>query len=180
MNKDKTRHFDGMAHEEAVGGTVEWYTPPEIFEALGCRFTLDPASPGQVKVPWIPASRHYVKEDNGLLLPWHGRVWLNPPYGAGMSKWLYKMACHGNGLVLVFARTSTQWFHEYVNQADGVCFLSKKVYFLKEGVKKGNPGTGSIMLAFGQENVDILKKSGLGTMMITEDAHEQRLIELGL
>jgi hypothetical protein len=34
-------------HEQCVGATDEWYTPPYIFEALGCTFDVDVASPGQ-------------------------------------------------------------------------------------------------------------------------------------
>lgn len=32
-------------HETPVGATVEWYTPPALFDTLGLTFDLDPASP---------------------------------------------------------------------------------------------------------------------------------------
>ena len=32
-------------HEQCVGATDEWYTPAHVFEALGCQFDLDVASP---------------------------------------------------------------------------------------------------------------------------------------
>src|SRR6516164_79110 len=42
-------------HEQSIGATNEWYTPSYVFDALGCRFDLDAASPGRVITPWIPA-----------------------------------------------------------------------------------------------------------------------------
>jgi hypothetical protein len=39
------------------GGDVEWYTPPEIFDALGIHFDIDAASPQSGPVPWVPADR---------------------------------------------------------------------------------------------------------------------------
>lgn len=57
------------AHESPIGATVEWYTPPSLFRALGLTFDLDPASPGAEVVPWIPAARHYTPRENGLIQP---------------------------------------------------------------------------------------------------------------
>jgi len=50
------------AFTEIKSQTVEWYTPPSIFEALGLSFDLDPCSPGKEVVPWIPARTHYKKK----------------------------------------------------------------------------------------------------------------------
>lgn len=47
------------------GNSVEWYTPPEIFDALGLRFDLDPAAPPG-GVPWVPATRHLSKDGLGV------------------------------------------------------------------------------------------------------------------
>ena len=40
-------------HEPSIGGVTDWYTPPEMFTALGLVFDLDPASPGPGH--WVPA-----------------------------------------------------------------------------------------------------------------------------
>jgi hypothetical protein len=44
-------------HEQSVGATDEWFTPPYVFDALGCEFDMDVASSGQDLTPWIPARR---------------------------------------------------------------------------------------------------------------------------
>lgn len=61
----------------------EQYTPAYIVEAarkvLG-GFDLDPASSPEAN-RLVQATRIYTEEDNGLLLPWEGRLLVNPPGG---------------------------------------------------------------------------------------------------
>lgn len=99
-------------HQRAYEGATEsWLTPPAIIQALG-EFDLDPCA--CLHQPWPTAKGHYTIEDNGLLKAWAGRVWLNPPYGPETGRWLGRLAEHGNGIALVFARTETQMFFEHV------------------------------------------------------------------
>jgi hypothetical protein len=53
-----------------------WYTPPEIFSALGLTFDLDPCSPGPGH--WMSARHVYTKADDGLAQSWQGCVFMNP------------------------------------------------------------------------------------------------------
>ena len=90
-------------HQRAYCGEKdEWLTPPKIITDLG-PFDLDPCSP--INRPWPTAKMHFTIEDDGLRLPWHGRVWMNPPYGPHTGMWLSKLADHRNGVALIFART---------------------------------------------------------------------------
>jgi hypothetical protein len=89
-------------------GHDEWLTPKYITDTLG-PFDLDPCSPGDRR-PWDTATYHLDESDNGLAAPWFGKVWCNPPYGRETFKWLSKLADHGNGIALVFARTETAGF----------------------------------------------------------------------
>lgn len=66
-------------HENSIGESDEWYTPREVFSALGMDFDLDPCSPGSGH--WVPARRQFTKTDDGLSRPWRGRVFMNPPFG---------------------------------------------------------------------------------------------------
>lgn len=86
----------------------EWLTPPSVIAALG-EFDLAPCSP--VIRPWNTAKTHYDTNTDGLKMPWFGRVWLNPPYGKQTFTWLAKLAEHGDGIALIFARTETNGFH---------------------------------------------------------------------
>jgi hypothetical protein len=136
-------------HEKPVGATVEWYTPPEFFDRLGAHFDLDPASPGADIVPWVPAKRHYTPADDGLAQPWHGRVWLNPPYGPAGVPFIERMMEHGSGLMLLPARTETRIFQRAMYEADAVCFLADRLHFIRSDGHQGRAAFASALLAFG-------------------------------
>jgi hypothetical protein len=153
----------GFTHESTQSQSVEWYTPPSVFDRLGVTFDLDPCSPGKNVVPWIPAKCHLTRKDDGLSRPWKGRVWLNPPYGRHIGTWLKRLSQHGDGIALVFARTDTKWFHRHAMRASAICFLEGRLKFIRsDGREAGPPGCGSLLLAFGDECAEILRRSRLG------------------
>lgn len=141
----------GLLHErDWRAGSSAWYTPPHVFEALGIDFDLDPAAPPG-GVPWIPARRHYTEADDGLSRPWHGRVWLNPPYGRQTAAWLRRLAGHGDGIALVFARSDTAWFHDFAPVATALCFVAGRLRFVPgDGRQESSTaGAPSLLMAFG-------------------------------
>jgi hypothetical protein len=77
MTTQKARGIGG--HQSAAPATTLWLTPRFILDAIE-PFDLDPCAapdPGR-----RTAGTHYVlPQQDGLRLPWFGRVWLNPPYG---------------------------------------------------------------------------------------------------
>lgn len=153
----------GFAHESSAMESVEWYTPPEIFEGLGLQFDLDPCSPGAGK-SFVPALRHYTVEDDGLASPWAGTVFMNPPYGKYTATWMEKFTAHGDGIALVFSRTDVKWFQEHAEQFDVVCFVAGRIRFYQGGIDKqgGTPGAGSMLIAIGDKSRRALLGSGLG------------------
>lgn len=114
----------------------EWLTPPEIIRALG-EFDLDPCAP-RVR-PWDMAKQHYTIEDNGLFKPWHGRIWLNPPYGKETFRWLSRLKAHGGGgVALIFARTETHGFHDHIfSEAHSLFFFRGRISFYHVNGKRG-------------------------------------------
>lgn len=148
----------GFTHDDANNKSVDWYTPPWIFERLALIFDLDPCQPAG-GVAWIPNLNYYALPDDGLALPWCGRVWCNPPYGKHTGDWLKKMNEHRNGVALVFARTDCAWFHDHVVKADAILFLRGRVRFV-DGLKVTGgtgAGSGSMLIAWGAENVEALR-----------------------
>lgn len=138
----------------------EWLTPPTIIEALG-HFDLDPCSP--IVRPWDTADRHFTIEDDGLNQEWSGRVFCNPPYGTKTKHWLNKCAEHGNTIALVFARTETKMFFESIwNKADALFFIKGRLSFHSvDGKKGGTAGAPSVLIAYGKDNAEMLKKTAL-------------------
>jgi hypothetical protein len=148
-------------HENPVMLTDVWLTPPELLEALG-PFDLDPCAP--VNRPWDMASRHYTKDDNGLRLPWSGRVWCNPPYGSEARHWLLKLSAHGRGTALIFARTETRMFFDAVWKSPtvrGLLFIEGRLHFYKpDGTRApANAGAPSVLVAYGADDAERLRTS---------------------
>lgn len=135
----------------------------EFVRPLG-KFDLDPCAP--VADPMrIGASRALTVIDDGLASEWAGRVWMNPPYSTA-GKWVEKLANHGDGIALVFARVETGWWHEHVwPKAAALLFLRGRISFVRgDGREHGghNAAAPSVLIAYGAENADALRLSGLG------------------
>lgn len=147
-------------HEQCVGATDEWYTPPYVFSALGCSFDVDVASPGRSVTPWVPAVE-FVTE-NGLLAPWRGFVWMNPPFGPrnGISPWLEKFFAHGDGVALTPDRTSAPWWQTFAPGADAILFVAPKIKFIASDGKPGtSPAQGTCLMAAGRRGVEALYRA---------------------
>jgi len=154
----KEQNKQGFTHDNVNNKSVDWYTPPWIFERLNLDFDLDPCAPIG-GVPWIPAKKHYSLIDDGLTKDWGSDlVWLNPPYGVSTGAWLNKMHNHRNGIALVFSRTDCAWYHDFVAEADAILFLRGRVKFVDGlGVTGGSgAGCGSMLIAWGDKSVKAL------------------------
>lgn len=95
--------------------TDNWATPQDFYDKLNSifDFTLDPcASDTNHKT-----AKYFTAADDGLAQSWDGeRVFMNPPYGREIGKWVKKASEQKGGLVvcLVPARTDTRWWHDNV------------------------------------------------------------------
>lgn len=136
---------------EKTDGNDEWLTPPEIVESLG-PFDIDPCSP--INRPWDTANIHYTKLMDGLSMPWHGRIWCNPPYGRETGKWLKKCSEHQDCIALIFARTETRYFFNYVwDKAVALFFFKGRLKFYDiNGNEGGNAGSPSVLIAYDKAN----------------------------
>lgn len=139
--------------------TDVWLTPPRLIQSLG-RFDLDPCCPNNL--PWKTADKFYSLDngEDGLSLPWNGRIWLNPPY----SNWvpfLKKLKNHGDGIALIFARTETQGFFDHVwNGAHSVLFVKKRIKFVKHDLSEGGSSTApSVLIAYGENNTKRIQEA---------------------
>lgn len=157
--------FAGMGgHHSARAKNDEWLTPPTILDALGGwrSFDLDPCAP--ITRPWPMAKVHFTRENSGLNRPWFGRVWLNPPYGREIDRWMARMMSHDNGVALIFARTETDSFFRYVwEAASAVLFLRGRLtfYSVRGKIGRANAGAPSALCAYGAADVDALQRCGI-------------------
>jgi len=139
------------------GKTDTWLTPKEVTRSLG-RFDLDPcAAIGQ---PWHHADKEYTELDDGLVQPWHGRVWMNPPYSVGkILPFVKRFVEHGNGVALVFPRTDTRWFQLLASKSDLMFLRAGRISFCRLDGTVGGQFLGSVFFAIGGQN----KKALLNT-----------------
>jgi hypothetical protein len=115
--------------------TPEHYTPATVIAVVrAClgAIDLDPCSNSHAD-PAVPAARHYTIAEDGLRQAWHGRVYMNPPYGRRIPVWVDKLAREyeagrvTEAIALVPARTDTRWFRRL--GAHPVCFVSGRLAF---------------------------------------------------
>ena len=138
-------------HTRTAESSDDWITPKWLVDQLG-PFDLDPCASD--KQPWPCAAESWTFADNGLMRPWAGFAFVNPPYGRAMTTWLNRLALHGNGIALVFARTETRAFFDYVwPYASALLFLRGRLTFHypdgsmpRNGANSGGP---SVLIAYG-------------------------------
>ena len=125
-----------------------WETPQEFFDKLDkeFHFNLDVcALPENAK-----CAAYYTPEMDGLIQPWYGRCWCNPPYGREIEKWAERAYCsavEGGAIVVMLlpARTDTRWFHEYIYGKAEIRFVRGR---LKFGGSKNSAPFPSMVVVF--------------------------------
>jgi hypothetical protein len=153
----------GSHHGLFPNWSDEWQTPPAILEALG-HFDLDPCASDHQVHPTADTMLTKREHGSGFLVAWQGRVWLNPPYSTKVSAWIERLAEHGDGIAMVYARTETEWFQRLVfGRANALLFLEGRVTFLdKDGrPARHNSGGPSVLAAYGARNAGVLLGCGL-------------------
>ena len=134
-------------------------TPPEIYLSLG-HIDLDPCA----GVDTIIGTTNYEIDRgyDGLLLPWWGFVYCNPPFSQ-KEVWGKKMVEHGNGILILPERGSAPWFGPLAIAAGKYFVMGKKINFI------GGPSSnnlGSVLFMFGDEAVRRVAESGLPGHMV--------------
>jgi DNA (cytosine-5)-methyltransferase 1 len=106
-------------------------TPQAFFDKLNAEFgfNLDVCANDEN----AKCETYFTKKVDGLSQDWSGKtIWMNPPYGREISRWMQKAheASQEDTTVvcLVPARTDTKWWHEYAIQHE-VRFVKGRLKF---------------------------------------------------
>lgn len=111
-----------MALPDALGGarvhgsaSDSWRTPPELFHALRDELALDLDVAATSESALCSRSFCIDRGEDGLILPWSGRAFCNPPFSA-LGEWArraWREVVLGPAECVAFvcpARTETAWF----------------------------------------------------------------------
>lgn len=133
--------------------SAEWETPQWLFDKLDAEFHfgLDPCATAEN----AKCERFFTKEEDGLTQSWaaHGAVFVNPPYGRQIYKWVTK-ACQQAARVgitvvmLLPARTDTRWWHDHVMAASEIRFIKRRLYFTDQDGNTGRVPFPSAVVVF--------------------------------
>ena len=140
-----------------VSGRTEYLTPRHVIDALG-PFDLDPCA--SVVRPWPTAAKHYTIEDDGLVQPWDGFCWVNPPFGKAEAAFVERLANHPGGGILLGCPSKTEtrtWQQIIWPKSSGILWLTPRLKFCNvDGSEM--PGTfgASCLVAFGEVGHDRL------------------------
>lgn len=144
--------------------SVEWYTPTKYIEAareaLG-GIDLDPASNDRAN-EIVKAVAFFTKKDDGLERDWHGRVFVNPPYGTS-EKYGSLASAFCNKAITEYERDKVSACVILVNSVHSqnwqaalydytVCFVDHRIQFISgDGEENKNPTFQNIFVYLGRD-----------------------------
>lgn len=120
----------------------EWCTPDWLYEKLDDEFHFDLDAAATIENTKCP--NFFTEQQDSLNQDWSGRgktIWLNPPYGRLIGKFVkkaYEESLKGCIVVLLIpARVDTKWWHEYCTKGE-VRFIKGRIRFIKVDNKDSN------------------------------------------
>jgi hypothetical protein len=164
--------FGGLALLSETVDADTWLTPRYILDQLGS-FDLDPCAAERVP-DWTKAKKTLTKAMNGLVTPWRGRVFMNPPF-SDTSRWLERHASHGEGISLVPATVESKVWREKVwRLASAIFLLHGRTRFCNPdgSTTTGRPLRSIALIGWSEADAAILRNVTFAGVLL--EAWEQR------
>lgn len=143
--------------------TSDWFTPPKYVEMareLMGGIDVDPASNAYANEKVVQAITYYDIQTNGLDKDWHGRCFLNPPYGkdggdSNQEIWSrrlieqFEAGITTEAVLLVNANTEAKWFQPLYNYF--ICFTNHRIRFYNTEGTPSQPTQGNAFIYLGNQ-----------------------------
>lgn len=165
MERADVDRLNGKRTKTVQSNSNEWWTPEKYVTAarnVMSGIDLDPAS-CETANEVVGAEEFFDQEDDGLNRQWHGRVWLNPPYGRLSGAFINKLSDEfGKGnveqaTVLVNANaTDTKWFSLLWNHI--LCFTDHRIDFTSPDYKEHSSTHGSVFIYLGHNEREFFRQ----------------------
>mgnify|MGYP000993835066 CR=1 FL=1 len=134
----------------------DWETPQLFFNELNKKY----------KFNWDLASsdanakcvNHFTVGDDSLSQDWsalEGNLWLNPPYGRDLKRWVkkaYESSLNREGVLvmLIPSRTDTSYWHDYIFDKAEIKFIRGRLKFENGGVASQPAPFPSALIVYGK------------------------------
>lgn len=167
-----TTHLENMNSRKKQN----WETPIDQFMEWCSRLGLSPVIDVCATKANTKCAKYFDKRSNGLKKQWTESWFMNPPYNE-VAVWIRyawnQFKEYGqDGLILVFNKTDTKWYHEFVwdqsklkNRPNVETYpQSGRITFLENGTLPENPAPyGSVWIVFSKTKLRerLLRQCGL-------------------
>ena len=137
--------------------TDDYYTPQWLFSAMQIEFDLDVCAPPNGPIA-VPAKNYYTQKDDGLVSPWYGRIWMNPPFSKPQP-WVERFTHHANGIGLL-PLSKSKWFDTLWNSEISMVVLPSNFKFIDPKGGNGSILMPTCVIAIGQTNLQAIARLG--------------------
>lgn len=126
-------------HQVIVGENDEWSTPQLLVDEICEKYNIHPIYDVCTTTQNTKFDLHFTPENNALSQEWDDDFFMNPPYSQ-ITLWMQKayeqhLKYDVNALILVFAKTDTQWWHNYIENKAEVHFQKGRIRFLLNNIE---------------------------------------------
>jgi DNA N-6-adenine-methyltransferase (Dam) len=159
----------GRSQLGSARDTDTWLTPKWLMDQLG-EFDLDPCAAPSPR-PWSTARDHFeYPMQDGLLLPWNGRVFMNPPF-SNTVPWIEKHATHGLGISVFTASVESKVWRRFVwPKAKAIVLLHGRTRFcnIDGSTTTGRPRRPVTLVAWSNDDAAVLERSSITGVLLRE------------
>jgi len=116
----------------------EYGTPKIIMEKIKMKYNVNPKLDVCASKENTKCINFFSNEDDALTQQWQHDFFMNPPYSRvkEFMKYAYGQHLKHNvtGTVLVYSKTDTKWWHEFVEEKAEVHFIPRRIHFEVSGI----------------------------------------------
>ncbi len=117
-------------------------TPPSLYARACMKYDIYPSLDVCATQENAKCKKFFTEKQDSLMYDWKETFFMNPPYSKVdkfMKKAYYQHLKHGiDGLILVFAKTDTKWWHSFVEDKAEIHFIKGRIKFFKDGYETRN------------------------------------------
>jgi len=131
-----------IKHLENIRIGDDYETPPTLFDQACINYQIRPTLDVCASEKNTKCKNFFTEKQDSLMYEWRETFFMNPPYSKVdrfMKKAYYQHLKHGiDGLILVFAKTDTKWWHNFVEDKAEIHFIKGRIKFYKNGFQTKN------------------------------------------